>query len=187
MRLVGREEIVGLARNAAARSSAFLAEGEARLLLSTLPTEVSSSAQRAQSAAGVVAGLARALSKRTGVAGWYAAYGDSPDELSTLAALGAARQQAEQTLLAADATHAAQCLLALAPCRLALACDVGEIETMLHALLAAGGPGRTLWICDTALQARFSLRRSGVAFRCHHPLLQSALEQRCRKDHIDLA
>ncbi|MSR75194.1 MAG: hypothetical protein EXS14_06980 [Planctomycetes bacterium] len=206
MRLVGREEIVGLARNAAARSDAFLTDGEARLMLGTVPTEVSSEAQRSRGATGVVAHLAHVLARRSGALEWYAAFGDGPDELSTLAALGSVRDAAERVAATASSASAAHLLLALAgasastplkpnvawpyahiACNLALCCSVAELSSLLEAMLHAAGPGRALWCCDRALQTRFMVRRSGTTFRCHHPLLHAALVQRCAKDGFDLA
>lgn len=199
MRLVGREEILGLAATAAARSEAFLEDGEARLLVSLDPTWVSSAGSRRALAVKELLRLLTIYAKRAHVDEWFVAPGHSPESLGIRAALAGSGRGLMERVELATPDESAVVLLALhgllpgAPERvevqvpLALAVTPQELPQLLDALVAKGGPALQLWLADRALELRCSVRRSGIAFRAAHPLVHAGLVQRCAKDGIDLA
>jgi|GEM_PF-6253683 hypothetical protein len=199
MRWVGREEILGLAASAVARSEAFLEEGEARLLSSLSPTWVSSAADRQSSAARDLLGILEIYARRAHVDEWLMAPGHSPDGLSTRAALGLDMQAANARLQQGTVEAAARAMLEAhgvlssagqeprKDSRLAIAVTPAQMPALLQAVISMGGPALQLWMADRSLELRCSLRRSGLAFRAAHPLVHAGLVQRCAKDGIDLA
>jgi hypothetical protein len=199
MRWVGREEILGLAASAVARSDAFLEEGEARLLSSLSPTWVSSAADRQSCAARDLLGLLEIYARRAHVDEWFMAPGHSPDGLSTRAALGLDMHDANARLQQGSVEAAARAMLeahgvlsSTGPKlgesrRLAIAVTPPQMPALLRAVISMGGPALQLWMADRPLELRCSLRRSGFAFRAAHPLVHAGLVQRCAKDGIDLA
>ncbi len=199
MRLVGREEILGLAATPAARSEAFLEVGEARLLVSLDPTWVSSAGSRRALAVTELLRLLAIYAKRAQVDEWFVAPGYSPEALAIRAALGHAASSMAERVQQATTAEAAELLLGLhgllpragsvsvPHVPLALAVSPQELPQFLDALVLHGGPALQLWLADRALELRCSVRRSGIVFRAAHPLVHAGLVQRCAKDGIDLA
>ncbi len=210
--LLGREEVLGSSTRTAAISAAFTMEGEARLAApGPLATPMPGS-RSVKHAAADVERLLVAMRGRLGVGAWLAAYGSSPDGLATteevrtrVPGLGRALASAEEeevilllAFLAAPRMATARFLPARlrelvladgpvpAPVRLAMPIRIPGAAGRLEALQLRGGPELPFWLADRSLGVRFSFTRTGIAFKAHHPVIQEALEARCRKDGIDL-
>lgn len=210
--LAGRERVFGLATSAAEVSAAFRPGHEARFLCPSLadPGGGDGDLRRAAHAVQV---LGRALAQRIGVAAWWHGYGEGPDDLWLLA--NARRRypglQAATEGASDDEAIALLALLSVGgpdvkgrvvsprarllyppgtpkrpPCHLAISGTPQGLEDRLVAFARQGGKDVPYWMTDLTLGIRFTFSRGSVAFRAHHPVIQEALEDRCRKEGIDL-
>jgi hypothetical protein len=206
-RTQGREALEDPARSPGLATSAFASAGERRLLLPLFPTRTGSrSVPRAREQ---VAALIRTITRRLGLEAWVVAYGPGPEALEPLSRVSAELDLGPQGPVFDSAEEAAAFFSALAagggdphlirPRMLHgraaaarprhLAALAGGERLALDFLIWCGQlrPGTGLWCADRDLGLRFRLSRAGATFRAHHPVIQDALERRCREEGIDFA
>lgn len=208
----GRERVFGLVSTVAEISAAF-GPGPAARIAAGEGDDCLAGGEAFSRAARSVVTLMRAMAARIGVREWWIAFGDTPDALTPMATarkripgLDAAFSEAgideAAALLAFLAgppdkgghrlvSAALRALIGGRPpsalrAHLSLATDAGGAEAHILAFRRHGGPDASFWLADDSLGVRFSFRRSEVEFRAHHPVIQEALEDRCREEGIDL-
>lgn len=199
-RILGRGQVLGTFREAAEFSAAFGSDGEARLAL-------------ASAAPSAIATLVRAIYERVDMDIWIWGYGEGPDDLVTLSAararlpgLDAAFADAGEdeaiALLALLADVApppgprllpprSRTLLGAGPsgsvhCPLALRTGPDEVARRVEAFRSRVGPDVPFWTADRTLGIRFTIDRTGVSFKAHHPVIQEELLRRCEHEGIDV-
>ena len=71
-------------------------------------------------------------------------------------------------------------------CPLALRTGPDEVARRVEAFRSRVGPDVPFWTADRTLGIRFTIDRTGVSFKAHHPVIQEELLRRCEHEGIDV-